>query len=173
VLGLRLDYCRSHFALVLGEAVAKTSAGLMMFRRGSVLEIFLVHPGGPFFRKKDAGAWTVPKGELEPDEDALAAARREFGEETAVVVPDGGYIELGETRQAGGKRVLAWAFEGDCDPTSITSNTFTMEWPPRSGNEQEFPEVDRAAFFTTDVARIKLNPAQAVFIDRLVEALRQ
>ena len=144
-----------------------------MFRRGSDLEIFLVHPGGPFFRKKDAGAWSIPKGELEGDENPLAAAQREFAEETGIVVPHDGYIELGETRQAGGKRVLAWAFEGDCDPTNITSNTFRMEWPPRSGREQEFPEVDRAAFFTTDVARIKLNTAQGVFIDRLEEAIQQ
>jgi len=138
-----------------------------MFRRNRRLELFLVHPGGPFFRKEDEGAWTIPKGEVQPDEDPLVTARREFTEETGLHVPDAGFIALGEIRQRGGKRVTAWAFEGDCDPGAISSNTFEMEWPPRSGRHQKFPEVDRADFFPPEVARTKLNPAQVDFVDRL------
>ncbi len=149
------------------------SAGLLMFRRVAALELFLVHPGGPFFRKKDDGAWSIPKGELEPNEDPLLTAQREFTEETGLAVPKNGFLALGEIRQQGGKTVFAWAFEGDCDPAGIASNTFELEWPPRSGRRQTFPEVDRADFFTPDVARKKLNPAQAVFVDRLENALRK
>lgn len=148
-----------------------TSAGLLMFRRIAGLEVFLIHPGGPYFRKKDDGAWSLPKGEVEPDEDPLVAARREFVEETGLVVPDDGFVALGEIRQRGGKRVLAWAFEGDCDPRVIVSNAFEIEWPPRSGRRQSFPEADRAEFFTPEIARIKMNVAQAAFIDRLEDAL--
>ncbi len=136
------------------------------------LELLLVHHGGPFFRNKDDGAWTIPKGELEADEEPLETARREFAEETGLTVPETGYVCLGEVQQKGGKRVLAWAFPGDGDLDAMASNTFEMEWPPRSGRKQSFPEIDRAAFFTAETARIKLNPAQAVFVDRLLEKLQ-
>ena len=147
------------------------SAGLLMFRRRGGLELFLVHPGGPFFRNKDGGAWSIPKGEVEPSEDPLTTARREFSEETGIDVPENGYVALGEVRQKGGKRVTAWAFEGDCDPTAIKSNTFEIEWPPRSGQRQTFPEVDRAEFFSPAAARVKLNAAQAELVSRLEDAL--
>ncbi|MEE8041741.1 MAG: NUDIX domain-containing protein [Pseudomonadales bacterium] len=147
------------------------SAGLLMFRRRDGLELFLVHPGGPFFRNKDGGAWSIPKGEVEPSEDPLSTARREFSEETGIEAPDNGYVALGEIRQKGGKRVTAWAFEGDCDPAAIRSNTFEIEWPPRSGKRQSFPEVDRADFFAPDAARVKLNAAQAELVSRLENAL--
>ena len=138
-----------------------------MYRiRGSCVELLLVHPGGPFWSKKDAGAWSIPKGEICAEEDELEAARREFFEETGVL-PKGEFSLLGEIVQKGGKVVRAWAFEGDYDPAALKSNTFTMEWPPRSGKQQEFPEIDRAAFFTPEEARIKINPAQAEFIDAL------
>ncbi len=147
------------------------SAGLLMFRRSGGLELLLVHPGGPFFRNKDEGVWSIPKGEVEPSEDPLSTARREFSEETGIEAPDNGYVALGEIRQKGGKRVTAWAFEGDCDPAAIRSNTFEIEWPPRSGQRQTFPEVDRADFFSPDAARGKLNAAQAELVSRLEEAL--
>ena len=147
------------------------SAGLLMFRRRGALELFLVHPGGPFFRNKDEGTWSIPKGEVEPSEDPLATARREFSEETGITAPDDGYLALGDVLQKGGKRVTAWAFESDCDPAAIESNTFEIEWPPRSGKTQSFPEVDRADFFSPDTARVKLNPAQAELITRLEDAL--
>jgi predicted NUDIX family NTP pyrophosphohydrolase len=145
----------------------KLSAGLMMYRiREGRVELLLVHPGGPFWIKKDAGAWTIPKGEISTDEDELDAARREFFEETGIL-PEGGFNLLGEIVQKSGKVVRAWAFEGDCDPAALTSNTFTMEWPPRSGKQQEFPEIDRAAFFTPEEARKRINPAQVEFINAL------
>ena len=147
------------------------SAGLLMFRRRDGLELFLVHPGGPFFRNKDEGAWSIPKGEVEPSEDPLSTARREFFEETGIDAPENGYIALGAVRQKGGKRVTAWAFEGDCDPAAIQSNTFEIEWPPRSGKKQSFSEVDRAEFFAPDAARVKLNAAQAELVSRLEDAL--
>ena len=130
------------------------------------MEVMLVHPGGPFWMKKDAGAWSLPKGEVGSGEDPLKAAKREFEEETGVH-PQGELLPLPEVAQKGGKIVRAWAFEGDCDPASIKSNTFTMEWPPRSGKKQEFPEIDRAAFLTLEEARIKINPAQVPLIDVL------
>jgi predicted NUDIX family NTP pyrophosphohydrolase len=143
-----------------------------MYRRSDRgLEIFLVHPGGPFFRKRDEGAWSVPKGIIEEDEDLLAAARREFTEETGLPTPDEGYVSLGEVQQKSGKVVRAWAFEGDCHPSTIVSNTFDLEWPPRSGKIQKFPEIDRADFFSAGEARLKLNPAQTSFVDRLEEFL--
>lgn len=134
--------------------------------------MLLVHPGGPFWQKRDAGAWSIPKGEVGEGEDALSAACREFEEETGVR-PRPPFVPLGEVRQKGGKRVVAWAFEGDCDPGAIRSNTFRMEWPPRSGREAEFPEIDRAEFFPLETAREKINPAQAALLDALARALRK
>jgi predicted NUDIX family NTP pyrophosphohydrolase len=139
------------------------------FANGRV-EVLLVHPGGPLWRRKDAGAWFVPKGELHENEDPLEAARREFREETSLE-PAGPFVALGEVRHKSGKRVIAWAFEGDCDPSSIRSNTFRMEWPPRSGKEQEFPEIDRAEFLQLEQARQKMHEAESVFLDRLARHL--
>lgn len=133
--------------------------------------MLLVHPGGPFWARRDAGAWSIPKGEIDPGEDPLAAARREFAEELGSPPPDGAALALGEVRQKSGKRVSAWTLAGDLDPATVTSNTFTMEWPPRSGRTQEFPEVDRAQWFSLDTAREKLIAAQAAFLDRLDQAL--
>ncbi len=148
------------------------SAGLLMYRRGSdELEVLLVHPGGPFWKNKDDGAWTIPKGELETGEELLAGAIREFGEETGLM-PSGPFISLGQIKQKGGKTVHAWAFEGDCDPAQLKSNTFSMEWPPKSGRQQEFSEIDRAAFFGLDEARRKINPGQIPFLDSLEAMLR-
>jgi predicted NUDIX family NTP pyrophosphohydrolase len=150
----------------------RTSAGLLLYRRtASGIEVFLVHPGGPFWAKKDAGAWSIPKGEYVPGEDPLAAARREFAEETGIVL-DGEAVDLGSVKQAGGKIVRAWAIEGDCDAGAIRSNTFALEWPPRSGRQQEFPEVDRAAWFDLDTAEEKILKGQLDFIRRLGEILR-
>jgi predicted NUDIX family NTP pyrophosphohydrolase len=148
------------------------SAGILLYRvddRG--LEVLLVHPGGPFFARKDDGAWGIPKGLYEDDEEPVAAARREFAEELGSPCPDGPALDLGEIRQKNGKRVTAWALEGDLDADAITSNTFTIEWPPRSGRRQEFPEIDRAGWFTLDAARVKILAAQAPLLDRLAEAL--
>ena len=143
----------------------------MFRRRDDALEVFLVHPGGPFFKNKDDGAWSVPKGEIEAGEDPLATARREFTEETGFDVPESGFLPLGAIQQKGGKVVAAWAFEGDVDPAALKSNSFELEWPPRSGRKRRFPEVDRAAFFSSADARIKINPAQSAFIDRLEDLL--
>lgn len=152
---------------------SRCSAGLALYRRSEGgPEILLVHPGGPFFARKDNGSWSLPKGLVEDEEDRLRAARREFTEETGIPTPEEGYLDLGEVTQKGGKVVCAWAFEGDCDPSAIRSNTFELEWPPRSGRIREFPEIDRAAFFSLKEARVKLNPAQAAFVDRLEEHLR-
>lgn len=149
----------------------KESAGLLLYRRrDDRIEVLLVHPGGPLWKKKDEGAWSIPKGELDGDEDALACARREFEEETGFVA-DGPFLPLGSVRQKSGKLVHAWAFEGDCDPSALRSNGFEMEWPPRSGRMQQFPEIDRAEFFDIERARERLNPAQVDFLDELVEAL--
>lgn len=134
------------------------------------VEVFLVHPGGPFWAKKDAGAWSIPKGEYAEEEDSLAAARREFAEETGIV-HEGAFVELGAVRQAGGKVVTAWAFEGDCDPAALRSNTFTLEWPPGSGRHREFPEVDRAGWFTLEAAEEKILKGQLPFLRRLAEHL--
>jgi len=147
--------------------MAKTSAGLLLFRtRGGELEVLLVHPGGPFWAKKDEGAWSIPKGEINEGEDPLAAARREVQEELGAA-PDGKFIPLAPVRQAGGKVVLAWAIEADIDPAAITSNTFQLEWPPRSGRQQTFPEVDRAAWFTISEARSKILRGQVPLMDAL------
>jgi predicted NUDIX family NTP pyrophosphohydrolase len=151
--------------------MAKHSAGLLMYRvADGAPEVLLVHPGGPFFAKKDEGAWTIPKGVLDPGEDALACAKRELREETGIVPPETSYAPLGSIKQAGGKVVQAWAFAGDWSGV-LVSNTFELEWPPRSGKKRAFPEVDRAAFFTIEEARRKMNPAQAPFLDRLLVLL--
>jgi predicted NUDIX family NTP pyrophosphohydrolase len=131
-----------------------------------------VHPGGPFWARKDAGAWSIPKGEYLDGEDPRACALREFEEETGTALPPGELVELGSIKQRGGKTVSAWAAEGDLDPDSVRSNTFTMEWPPRSGRTEEFPEIDRAGWFGLDEAREKLVAAQTEFLDRLAERLR-
>ncbi|MEV5955162.1 NUDIX domain-containing protein [Streptomyces sp. NPDC051987] len=148
----------------------RRSAGLLLFRHtGEGLEVLLGHMGGPYFAKKDAGAWTVPKGEYEPAEPAWEAARREFQEELGLPPPDGEAIDLGEVRQTNGKIVTAWAIEADLDPATIAPGTFVMEWPPRSGRIQEFPELDRVAWLTPDRAREVIITAQAAFLDRLAE----
>jgi predicted NUDIX family NTP pyrophosphohydrolase len=146
----------------------RTSAGFVLWRRREGhLEVLLGHPGGPYFARKDAGHWTVPKGEANPDEDMLAVARREFAEETGHAAPVGPPAALGAIRQGSGKVVMAWAVEGDLDPDTAKSNTFEMEWPPRSGAIREFPEIDRVAWFDPGEARRRIKPAQAPFLDRL------
>uniref|UniRef100_A0AAU1I764 NUDIX domain-containing protein n=1 Tax=Streptomyces sp. NBC_00180 TaxID=2903632 RepID=A0AAU1I764_9ACTN len=148
----------------------KRSAGLLLFRHtDDGLEVLLGHMGGPFFAKRDAGAWTVPKGEYEPDEPAWDAARREFQEELGLAPPDGEAVPLGEVKQSGGKIVTVWAVEADLDPATIVPGTFVMEWPPRSGRTQEFPELDRVAWLGVDRAREVVVKAQAAFLDRLAE----
>ena len=166
----------------------RTSAGLLLYRRrDGALEVFLVHPGGPFWARKDAGAWSIPKGEIDPTEEPLAAARREFGEETGLavegrfrplaritqtgLVAEGRFQPLAPIAQAGGKAVLSWAVEGDLDPAALQSNTFSIEWPPRSGRQQAFPEVDRAGWFRLELARRKINPAQVALLDELETAV--
>jgi predicted NUDIX family NTP pyrophosphohydrolase len=154
--------------------VAKQSAGLLLYRDAAeATEVFLVHPGGPFFAKRDDGSWSIPKGEYDDGDDALDVALREFEEETGVTPPleNGSLVELGSIRQKGGKVVTAWGARGDLDPTTIASNTFTLEWPPRSGRSREFPEIDRAAWFDLQTARRKILPAQAELLDRLAERI--
>ena len=147
----------------------KKSAGILMVReRSRRIEFFLVHPGGPFWKNKDAGAWTIPKGLVNPGEEALAAARREFAEETGFTV-DGTFVPLGSFKQPGGKHVEAFAVAGDCDPEKLVSNEFEMQWPPHSGRMQRFPEVDRGAWFSEDEARKKLLIGQQPIIDRFLE----
>ena len=146
----------------------KRSAGLLLYRGApDRLEVLLVHPGGPFWAKKDAGAWSIPKGEIDAGEEPLAAARREFEEETGVAPPNGEAVALEPRRQAGGKLVMAWAVRGDLDPALIRSGTFSLEWPPRSGRQQEFPEVDRAGWFTLEQAREKILNGQVLFLNEL------
>jgi predicted NUDIX family NTP pyrophosphohydrolase len=153
--------------------MAKRSAGILMYRgSGSALEVLLVHPGGPFWAKKDLGAWSIPKGEYEEGEDPLAVAKREFEEELGSPPPEGEYHSLGEIKQTSRKVVAAFAVEGDFDPARLASNPFEMEWPPKSGRRQSFPEVDRAAWFTSEDARTKILPGQAPFIDRLLARLK-
>ena len=150
----------------------RTSAGILLWReRAGRLEVLLGHPGGPYFAGKDADHWTVLKGEVDPGEDLLAVARREFEEETGHPPPEGLAIELGEIRQKSGKRVMAWAVEGDLDPETAVSNSFEMEWPPRSGRTREFPEIDRVEWFGLGDARQKIKAAQAPFLDRLERTL--
>jgi predicted NUDIX family NTP pyrophosphohydrolase len=148
----------------------KRSAGLLLFRHSDRgLEVLLGHMGGPFFARRDAGAWSVPKGEYEPDETAWDAARREFQEELGIAPPDGEAIELGEVRQSNGKVVTAWAIEADLDPAAMVPGTFRMEWPPKSGQVQEFPELDRVEWLSLERARAVVVTAQATFLDRLAE----
>lgn len=152
--------------------MAKLSAGLLMFRNRDGVEVLLVHPGGPFWARKDDGAWSIPKGEYDPDEDPLAAAFREFEEETGFRPhPKGELLALGEIRQPGGKVVSVWAFEGDCDETSIRSNTFSLEWPRGSGQMREFPEIDRAGWFGISEARKKILKGQTGFLERLPQPI--
>jgi predicted NUDIX family NTP pyrophosphohydrolase len=152
--------------------MSKKSAGLLLFRNVSgLLEVMLVHPGGPFWSRKDEGAWSIPKGEFGDDEDPLAAAKREFKEETGFT-PDGEVIPLAPLRQPGGKLVYAWAMERDLDPAGLKSNTFSMEWPSRSGRYREFPEIDRAAWFTIGEASHKILKGQAAFLVQLQEKLK-
>ena len=149
----------------------KTSAGLLMYRsQEGALEVFLVHPGGPFWAKKDLGSWSIPKGEFDPDDDPLASAKREFEEETGFAAV-GEFKLLAPLKQPSGKIVHAWAFEGDCDPKAIKSNTFSIEWPPRSGKMQAFPEVDRAGWFTIDAAKKKILKGQLGFLEELQHLL--
>jgi predicted NUDIX family NTP pyrophosphohydrolase len=152
----------------------RVSAGLLMFRiKDNKLEVLLAHPGGPFFARKDDGAWTIPKGEIASGEDLLKRAQIEFEEELGIR-PPGNWIDLGSIKQKGGKTVHAWAFEGDLpDSFKLKSNTFELEWPPRSGKLKQFPEIDRAEFFPEEIARQKINPAQLPFLDRLRAALNR
>lgn len=150
----------------------KTSAGLILFRtRNEKLELLLVHPGGPFWSRKDDGAWFIPKGELAEGEEPLDCAKREFEEETGMR-PEGEFLPLGSVKQKSGKTIHAWAFAGDCDADAVKSNTFTIEWPPKSGKMREFPEVDRAGFFTVAQAKAKMHPVEFPLIVRLQELLR-
>ena len=149
--------------------MARRSAGIVLYRSGAAgLEVLLVHPGGPFWAKKDAGAWSIPKGEYEDGEDPLACALREFEEETGTRLGADHAVDLGSVRQKNGKQVTAWAIAGDLDAATVRSNTFVMEWPPRSGRQAEFPEIDRAQWFDVDAAREKLVSAQVELLERLV-----
>jgi predicted NUDIX family NTP pyrophosphohydrolase len=152
--------------------MAPQSAGILLFRgAGEQLQVLLVHPGGPLWARRDEGAWSIPKGEHDPNEDALSAARREFEEELGSPPPAGEPLELGEITQRGGKKVRAWALAGELDVETVTSNTFELEWPPRSGRMRSFPEVDRAEWFGPAQARIKLNPAQVPLLEQLLATL--
>src|SRR6266478_1921404 len=158
--------------LRIGASVKKKqSAGLLLYRQErDGLGILLVHPGGPFWKNKDNGAWSIPKGEFEGSEVPLEAARREFHEETGLMV-EGEFRPLGSAKQKSGKIVHAWAVEADCDAAAVRSNSFAMEWPPKSGRMQDFPEIDRAQWFSIDAARTKIHPGQVPFITRLLELL--
>lgn len=152
--------------------MTNVSAGILLYRRAAgTIEVLLGHPGGPFFTRKDDGAWTVLKGELDGSEDRYGVARREFEEETGHEAPDGTPVDLGEIVQSGGKHVVAWALEGDLDPDAAVSNTFEMEWPPRSGRTAAFPEIDRVAWFDLASARTKIRTTQRPFLDRLTAEL--
>jgi predicted NUDIX family NTP pyrophosphohydrolase len=152
--------------------MAKKSAGLLLFRDSTAgLEVLLVHPGGPFWARKDDGAWSIPKGEFGDDEQPLTAAKREFEEEMGVP-PAGEFIPLEPLRQPGGKLVFAWAVRGDFEPSGLKSNVFSMEWPPKSGRQQEFPEIDRAEWFPIEAARVKILKGQAGLLDQLLDQRR-
>jgi predicted NUDIX family NTP pyrophosphohydrolase len=150
---------------------ARTSAGLVLYRRGAGLEVLLGHMGGPYFARKDDGAWSIPKGEYDETEPAFDAARREFAEEIGMPAPVGNYVDLGTVKQRNGKIVTAWAVEGDFDPEQLVCNTFELEWPPRSGRMGIFPEIDRVAWFDVPTARTKALSSQGELFDRLVAAL--
>jgi predicted NUDIX family NTP pyrophosphohydrolase len=150
---------------------ARTSAGLVLYRRGAGLEVLLGHMGGPYFARKDDGAWSIPKGEYDETEPAFDAARREFAEEIGMPAPVGNYVDLGSVKQRNGKIVTAWAVEGDFDPEQLVCNTFELEWPPRSGRMGIFPEIDRVAWFDVPTARTKALSSQGELFDRLVAAL--
>jgi predicted NUDIX family NTP pyrophosphohydrolase len=150
--------------------MAKQSAGILLYRKAGGLQVFLVHPGGPFYVNKDGGAWSIPKGEFLDDEDPLVAAKREFLEETGQAI-GGDFIALPLIQQKGGKKVYAWAVEGDIDPEKIISNTFEMEWPPKSGKMKSFPEIDKAGWFSIEEARLKMIVAQVSLIDNLAALL--
>ncbi len=150
----------------------KKSAGLLLYRcMENTIEFFLVHPGGPFWKNKDIGAWTIPKGELEDEEDALEAAKREFKEETGTII-DGNFITLTPVKQKAGKLVYAWAIQGNIDSEKITSNTFKIQWPPKSGKWVDLPEVDKAGWFSIEESKQKINPAQIPLIDELLELIK-
>ncbi|HXK62237.1 MAG TPA: NUDIX domain-containing protein [Acidobacteriota bacterium] len=150
----------------------KLSAGLLMYRTGErATEVFLVHPGGPIWASRDLGAWSIPKGEPNDGEPWLDAAIREFEEETGIHPGSGPFVPLEPIVQKGGKQVYAWACQGDCNPDLVRSNLFTMEWPPKSGRQQKFPEVDRASWFTLDEARVRINPAQVALLDQLAQKI--
>lgn len=152
--------------------MGRRSAGIALYRGSPPdLEVLLVHPGGPLWARRDAGAWSIPKGEYEDGEDPAGAARREFTEELGSPAPEGELVDLGEVKQRSGKLVRGWALRGDLDASAITSNTFALEWPPRSGRMREFPEVDRAQWFTLEQARERINSAQVPLLDRLEQAL--
>jgi predicted NUDIX family NTP pyrophosphohydrolase len=152
--------------------MAKRSAGILLYRgEGAAREVLLAHPGGPFWAKKDRGAWSIPKGEHDEGEDPLAVAKREFEEELGSPPPDGTYLELGEIKQPSRKIIAAFATEGSLDPATVRSNLFELEWPPKSGRKQSFPEVDRAAWFALAAARQKIQPGQVPFLDRLLDRL--
>ena len=151
----------------------KQSAGILVYRlRGTSLELLLVHPGGPFWAKKDDGAWFIPKGEINPEEEPRAAAYREFHEELGFAAPPGEPLDLGTVKNKGGKIVYAWALAGDLDLSAFRSNTFQLEWPPRSGKLAEFPEVDRARYFTVEEALVKMHEAQLPLVERLLRLLQ-
>ncbi|MGD0443931.1 MAG: NUDIX domain-containing protein [Edaphobacter sp.] len=152
--------------------MAKRSAGVILYRRRDGVEVFLVHPGGPFWSKKDEGAWSIPKGEYQAGEESIDVARREFFEETGFEV-SGDLVEVGTVKQTAGKVVTAWAVEGDCDPALLRSNVFEMEWPPRSGRVQSFPEVDRGGWFTLDEARRRILKSQEPLLDLLLVLVRK
>ena len=147
----------------------KQSAGILLYRiNDQILEVFLVHPGGPFFKNKDEGSWSIPKGEFLDDEEALVAAKREFEEETGQAI-NGDFLDLGTIKQKNGKTVYAWALEGDINHETIFSNTCEIEWPPRTGKKLTIPEIDRAGWFEPAIAKQKINPAQAALVDRLLK----
>ena len=151
----------------------KQSAGVVLYRtKNGQLEVLIAHPGGPFFAKKDNGIWSIPKGLYEDDEDLLKAAKREFEEEIGTKPPSGDYIDLGEIKRKDGKTIRAWAVEGDIEENQVKSNLFEMEWPPRSGQKQQFPEIDKALWFDINSASLKLQPAQVEFLKRLAEQLK-
>jgi predicted NUDIX family NTP pyrophosphohydrolase len=155
-------------------ARGKQSAGILVYRlQAQSLEVLLVHPGGPFWAKKDDGAWFIPKGEINADETPLAAARREFKEELGFDPPPGEPLELGTVKNKGGKLIHAWALPGDLDLSGFRSNTFQLEWPPRSGKQREFPEVDRAQYFSVEQASVKMHPAELPLLERLLTRLRE